>query len=113
MIDVEHIRTFALSLPEAHEEGHWGKPSFRVRKRIFASVGDEPGVLILKIPVDDQEVLLEAAPDAFVTNAWSKQGWLGARLDVIEQGFLEELLEEAWRRIAPKRAHKALDEQRG
>ncbi|MEM6705575.1 MAG: MmcQ/YjbR family DNA-binding protein [Acidobacteriota bacterium] len=112
MIDVDHIRAFALSLPEAHEEGHWGKPSFRVRNRIFASVGDDAGVLILKIPVDDQEVLLDAAPGAFVTNAWSKRGWLGARLDVIERGLLEELIEESWRRIAPKRAIQALAEER-
>lgn len=112
MIDVDHIRALALSFPEAHEEGHWGKPSFRVRNRIFATVGEEPGVAILKVPVDDQEVLLAAQPEAFTTNAWSKQGWLGARLDVIDPELFDELLEDSWRRIAPKRAIKALEEQR-
>lgn len=112
MITEEQIRELALSLPEAHEVPHWGKPSFRVRNKIFATVGEEPGIVILKVPVDDQEVLLAAAPDTFVTNAWSKQGWIGARMDLIEPDLFGELLEQAWRRIAPKRAHKALEEQR-
>lgn len=106
------VRRLALALPEAHEEGHFDKPSFRVRKRIFATIGDAESVVVLKIPVDDQEVLLTAKPEAFVTNAWSKQGWLGVRLDQIEEDLFEELLEGAWRRIAPKRAIKVLEEER-
>ncbi len=103
------VRRLALALPEALEEGHFDKPSFRIRKRIFATIGEAEGVVVLKIPVDEQEVLLQAKPDTFVTNAWSKQGWLGVRLDRIEPDLFEELLENAWRRIAPKRAIKALE----
>ena len=101
----------ALALPEAHEVPHFDKPSYRVGKRIFATVGETEGIVTLKIPVDEQEVLMSAMPDTFVTNAWSKQGWLGARLDRIAPDVLEELLEGAWRRIAPKRAIRALEEQ--
>ena len=111
-ITEDRVRELALALPEAVEVPHWGKPSFRVRKKIFATVGEYDGIAVLKIPVDEQEVLLEAAPDAFELNAWSKQGWIGARLDIVDPEMFEELLESAWRRIAPKRAIKALEERR-
>ena len=109
MIDEARVRELALSFPEAEEQPHWGNPSFRVRKRIFATLGEYEGVVVLKIPVNEQEGLLQAAPDAFVLNAWSKQGWLGVKLGTIEPELFEDLLEGAWRRVAPKRAIKAFD----
>lgn len=38
MTEPEQARRFALSLPEATEEPHFDKASFRVRGRIFATV---------------------------------------------------------------------------
>lgn len=110
MIDEKTVRRLALSLPEAVELPHWGHPSFRVGKRIFATLGEYEGQAVLKIPVDEQEILLEAMPGAFVVNSWSKQGWLGVRLESIEADVFEKLLEDAWRRVAPKRAIRAHEE---
>jgi len=107
MIDDKTVRRLALSFPEAVELPHWGNPSYRVGKRIFATLGEYEGQAVLKIPVDEQEVLLEAMPDVFVVNAWSKQGWLGVRLEAIEADLFEDLLERAWRSVAPKRAIRA------
>jgi hypothetical protein len=112
MIDEAQVRELALALPEATEQPHFGNPSFRVRKRIFATLREYEGVAVLKIPVDEQEVLMQALPDCFETNAWSSQGWLGVRLEKIAPDVFAELLEGAWQRIAPKRAIKALEAQR-
>ena len=35
----DEFRRIALSLPEAVEIGHMGHPDFRVRKKIFATLG--------------------------------------------------------------------------
>ncbi len=112
MTAVKQIQDVALSLPEAHEQPHFDKTSFRVGKRIFATLDAEAKTLVLKIPVDDQEVLLQSHPDVFATNAWSAQGWLEARVAALDPDMLREVLEDSWRRIAPKRAIKALEESR-
>ena len=113
MVSEDRVRELALSFPEAVEVPHWGKPSFRASKRIFATLGEYDGIAVLKIPVDEQEVLLTAAPDAFEQNAWSKQGWLGVKLDVVDGDMFEELIEGAWRRVATKRAIKAFEAEGG
>ena len=41
MLTRDDIRAAALALPEAHEDLHRGKPTFRVGKRIFAMLGVE------------------------------------------------------------------------
>ena len=109
MTTPEHIRDFALSLPEAHEQPHFEKSSFRVGKRIFATLDTATEVLVVKMPVDEQEVLLESHPEVFATNSWSAQGWLEAQLATIDPEMAREVLEDAWRRIAPKRAIKVLE----
>lgn len=106
-ISENQVREMALQFPEASEQPHWGKPSFRVGQRIFATVGEYDGVAVLKIPYDEQEALLAGMPEAFEKNAWSSQGWLGVRLDVVAPDLFRELLEDAWRRVAPQRAIRA------
>ena len=113
MITEKHVRQLALALPEAVELPHWGNPSFRVRKRIFATLREYEGLAVLKIAADDHEVLMQAMPDTFVTNAWSQQGWIGVRMDTIDTDIFGGLIEGAWSRVAPKRAIRALEQVRG
>ena len=41
MVSVEQARRLALALPEAVEQDHHGRPSFRVAGKIFATLWDE------------------------------------------------------------------------
>jgi hypothetical protein len=41
MISTEEARRLALELPDAVEQDHHGRPSFRVSGRIFATLWDE------------------------------------------------------------------------
>jgi len=41
MSDVESLRRVALSLPGAYEQDHFGCPSWRVAKKIFADASPE------------------------------------------------------------------------
>lgn len=101
---LDEARTFALSLPEATEEPHFDYSSFRIGKKIFATV--PPDGLHLHIFVDEPSVLALVAEDpaAFAELWWGKR-LLGVRvtLESADAPVVCELLEEAWQRKAPRR----------
>jgi hypothetical protein len=94
----------ALALPEAAEEDHRGRPSFRVRGRIFAVLWPAEGRGVLKLPLHEQAALVAADPSTFEPAAgWGRQGWTVVALAGADPDELAELLEEAWRGVAPAR----------
>jgi hypothetical protein len=107
----EHeVRRVALSLPHSEERQHMGKPDFRVRGKIFASLPPGQGIVVLKLAPDHQTVLLEASP-ALATpaaGAWGRQGWTRIQLSELEETGLRGVLGSAWRTVAPASLIKAL-----
>ena len=104
MSDLARTRRFALSLPEVTEEPHFDMSSFRVRGKIFATV--PPDGEYLHVFVGDLEVGASAAEDpaAFEPLRWGQRvRGLRVRLASAPDGRVMELLEESWRRKAPKR----------
>ena len=59
MISPNDVRTIALSLPESEEKDHWDRRSFRTRKRIFATLQPEEWQAVLKLPLDDQQAMVD------------------------------------------------------
>ena len=107
--NVERCRKYALSLPEVTEEPHHHMGSFRVRGKIFTTL--PPGDAHLHIFIDDERRQLAVAmnPEACEDLSWGKRVvGVRVRLAACEQDFVEELLESAWRRKAPKALLKAL-----
>jgi hypothetical protein len=111
MVTNEQVREMALALPEAYEEGHWGEPSFRVRKRIFAVSYASDRRVVLKLPVDYQEDLVAADPKVYSLGNFSQQGWTHVCLKAVPKAHFSHHLEAAWREVAPKRAIKAFEER--
>lgn len=110
MMELEEARRCALSLPETTEEPHFDKASFRVRGKIFATV--PPDEQHLHVLVDEQEARAVVAEDG----AAFEELWWGKRLKGVRVSLsaapperVVELLEEAWRRKAPKRVVAAFD----
>jgi hypothetical protein len=110
---LEDARTFALSLPQATEEPHFDMASFRVGKKIFATV--PPDGAHLHVFVDEHEARAAVADDprAFEELWWGKR-LTGVRvvLKRADTQIVRELLEEAWRRKAPRRTVAAFDADR-
>ncbi len=104
MIDNDTVRTLALNLPEAEEHNHFGRLSFRVKGKIFATLWADDRRVVLKLMPVDQDTL-RALDAAFmpVPGAWGDKGWTQVDLMQIERGLLENALETAWRIVAPKR----------
>ena len=58
----------------------------------------------------DQAELIAADPETFSVAAYTgRYGWVRVNLSTVDPGELRELIVEAWRRTAPKRAVAAYD----
>lgn len=102
-VSVDEARALALSLPEAVELDHHGRPSFRVGGKIFATLWNEDRMNVM---LDEGGILTaaESAPDACETVWWGKRlAAVGVTLTLTDQKFLGELLTDAWEQKAPKR----------
>ena len=103
-MDLEDARASALALPEATEAPHFDLTSFRVRGKIFATA--PPGSDELRIFVDEAETAacVSENPQAFAELRWGvKISGVRVTLSAIDAERVSELLEESWRRRAPKR----------
>ncbi len=96
-------RRIALALPEAVEAPHHGIPSFRVGKKIFATMPDDAHLHVM-LERDEVDMAVAASPRACEELRWGKQvAGVRVRLGAADRRILEMLLKEAWRRRAPKR----------
>lgn len=101
---LEEVRAFALALPEVTEEPHFEKASFRVRGRIFATMPQ--GGAYLHVFVDEWAVqsCVTEDPAAYEELTWGgRLAGLRINLGMAQAQPVLELVEEAWRRKAPKR----------
>jgi hypothetical protein len=112
MMTASALREVALGLPGAAERETWGHPTFRVGDKIFASVyeGDEGAVATVKATPEEQAVLLASDPATFgVASHVGRYGWTTVRLARVDPDEMRELVVDAWRRTAPRRAVAAFD----
>lgn len=100
------------SLPGASvvEVEAWGHPTFRVGKKMFGGVDAEATTCTLKASKEQQEALLASEPETFFFPQYvGRHGWVGVNLSEVDSDELRELVIEAWRLTAPKRAVAAWD----
>jgi len=93
-----------MSLPEVTEQPHHDMSSFRVRGKIFVTV--PPDEEHLHVFVDEPEITASVAEDpaAFEPLRWGRQvRGVRVNLAAAPADRVQELIEESWRRKAPKR----------
>ena len=82
-----------------------GHPDFRVRGRIFATLGalDEDHGMVALL-AEQQDVAIAAEPRAFrpAAGAWGRGGATLVRLDAVSDEWLERALRWAWERRAAR-----------
>ena len=104
-MSVTRFRKIALSLPESIEGAHQGTSDFRVKKRIFATLGyPDAGWGMVKLTPEQQGVLVDAEPGIFrpVPGGWGKGGYTNVRLAKADATTLKSALTMAWQNIAEK-----------
>ncbi|MCQ6557180.1 MmcQ/YjbR family DNA-binding protein [Paenibacillus mendelii] len=109
MMTAEEVRAFALSLPEAQEQEHWGKPSFRVGKKIFAVIQEDGLTLTVKTTAEDRMAYTTMDPLTFsIPASFSNLNYMVVQMNRIDPNELRDLLMLGWRLVAPKRLVKLM-----
>jgi hypothetical protein len=103
------IRRIALALPQAVEAPHFEATSFRVNKKIFATLGETQGRAVVKLTREQQEMMTAAEPKVFAAvPSWGKHGWTYLQLDHADLEIARSALTASWRNVAPKKLVIAL-----
>jgi predicted DNA-binding protein (MmcQ/YjbR family) len=110
MVTISEFKKLALSFPETTEQPHFEKTSFRVRKKIFATLDEKENRATLKLNEIDQDVFTKVAPEAVspVPNKWGKQGWTFVHLGKVRSEIFSDALTTAFCEVAPKRLSELL-----
>jgi hypothetical protein len=109
----DDFRRLALALPEAIESAHMAHPDFRVRKKVFATLGyPDADWGMVKLSPPQQEMFMRVAPDVFVPakGAWGRQGSTTVRLKSVSVKLLHDALAAAWRNTAPPALADAIED---
>ncbi|MES2266884.1 MAG: MmcQ/YjbR family DNA-binding protein [Bacteroidota bacterium] len=98
------LRKIALSLPEVTEEPHFEKTSFRVNKKIFATVVQQHSRATVKLSPAEQDIFCTFDNTVIypVPNKWGRQGWTHINLQTVKEEMLTEILKAAYCEVAPK-----------
>ena len=103
----DDVRAIALSLTEAREAGHHGRPSFRVRGRIFATLWTPQK---LNVMLDEGEIAaaVQSAPGVCEPFLWGGvPKAVQVDLERADEALVRPLLEEAWARVSPRAVRRA------
>jgi len=111
------LRDLCLTYPQTSEEIKWENPVFLVHRRIFVLVhsADDGRVGIwLKAGKGVQEAFVEADGERYYRPPYfGPKGWLGAWVSAESQPIwpvIEDLIDESFRLVAPKRVVALLGE---
>ena len=103
MPTINDLRALALSFPEATEEPHFEKTSFRVKKKIFASYDAKLNRACIKLSEIDQNVFGASKSKIVyaVPNKWGKQGWTFIQLEDVHPDLFADAITTAYCEVAP------------
>ena len=102
------VRRLALAFPGVDEGTCYGTAAFRVRGRFLARLKEDGETLVVKCGFEERDFRMLADPATFfTTDHYRGYPTVLIRLPSVKPADLEEVLEEAWRRHAPKRLLEA------
>lgn len=101
---IEIFRNLALALPDSTEQPHFEKTSFRIKKKIFATLDSEKQSATLKLSEADQDIfsLVDKTAIYPVPNKWGQQGWTVFELDKLQEELMQDALGKAYVEVSNK-----------
>ena len=110
------LRRICLGFPETTERLSHGEPTWFIRqKTTFVNYAnhhhDDRLAFWCAAPAGSQQALVASDPERFFVPPYvGHRGWLGVYLDLpVDWDEIAEIVEEAYRVVAPKRLVAALD----
>ena len=104
MISNAIFRQMALSFHGAIELPHFDRASFRVNKKIFATLLEKNQLAMLKLPLIEQSVFCSFDNTVIypVPRGWGRQGATYVELKKIKKGMLKDALTVAYNSVMLK-----------
>jgi hypothetical protein len=97
------VCALAMELPEVQEGTSFGTPALHVRRKFLARLKEDGKTVAIRVDFLDRDVLLQLDPKAFfLTDHYRPYPAMLVRLEEARPELMKRLLEEAWRRQAPR-----------
>jgi hypothetical protein len=104
----------AARLPGVEPGRSYGTPALYVRRKLIARLREDGETVAVRVELSDRDVLLEADPSAFfLTDHYRAHPWVLLRLAKARHASALEVVERAWRQLAPRRLVSSLTAPRG
>ena len=102
-VTFDDVRAVAHTLPGAEDSTSYGTPALKVRGKLFARLHQDGNCFVLRSSVLDRQILLQIDPEVFfITEHYRGYPWVLVRFSAVQRAMLPDLLERAWRMVAPK-----------
>jgi hypothetical protein len=109
----DDVREIAHALPGVADGTSYGTRALKVGGKLLARLHQNIDCLVLRADLLDREIMIQSAPEVFfITEHYREYPWILVRLDELEKRALPDLIERAWRLVAPKSLVKKYDDNR-
>ena len=110
MVDIDSFRQIALSLPDTVELPHFEKTSFRVKKKIFATLDEKNNRACLMLTPEDQSVFIvfNKAIIYPVPNKWGLKGATYVELKLVSKTMLKDAMMQAYHKATAQKSRTNL-----
>lgn len=104
MVSIENFRKMILLFDHIEELPHFEKTSFRVHKKIVATLNVKAKRVVVKLSEIEQSVF--SAFDKTIiypaNGAWGKQGWTIIELDKVKKEVLKDAIQTSYNNVVTK-----------
>ena len=102
-VTFEAVRLAAKALPEVVDSTSYGTPALKVRGKLLARLHQDGECFVLRADLLDREILIQSDPAVFfITEHYRNYPWILTRFLTVDPEALPDLMERAWRLVAPK-----------
>jgi hypothetical protein len=109
-VTFDAVRLAAQTLPGIENSTSYGTPALKVRGKLLARLHQDGECFVLRADLLDREILIQSDPAVFfITDHYRDYPWILVRFLTIDPDALPDLMERAWRLVAPKSLVKQYD----
>ena len=103
-VSFSEVSELGKALPAVTESTSYGTPALKVDGKLLARLKEDGETLVLRMDFMNRDLLLRAEPDLFfLTDHYLNYPSILLRLKEVTRKRMAELLEDAWRLVAPRR----------
>jgi hypothetical protein len=100
----DQLQHLALKLPGAEPGTSFGTPAIKVKGKLLARLREDGETAMVRCSFGERDMLIQTDPRSFTTtDHYRNYASVLVRLDSVQPGMLQDVLEWGWRMIAPKR----------